>query len=146
MQRSKTDLIRKLAKTHRRSHQHYAAAFNEIFAGVREELGHGHSVNILDFGTFVARPVPERKTRHIRTKQMITVPAHQCVGFRPGDRLRKAVNRSRPGTATKRRGSTLKRLLGKHKLCGTPPPLLSTPNGNPPLSLLHAPIEMECFG
>jgi DNA-binding protein HU-beta len=103
MQLHKTDLIRKLAKKHRRSQQHYTDAVREIFEGIREELSNGHSVNILEFGTFLTRPIAERQTRSIRTQQTITIPAHQRVGFRPGERLRRTANKAAPKTNRKKK-------------------------------------------
>jgi nucleoid DNA-binding protein len=102
----KTDMIRKLASKHRRSQAHYQAAMTEIFEGITEQLGNGHSITLIGFGTFYARSRAEQKLKDIRSGKMLTVPAHHQVAFRAGNELRSAVKRVRAKkTASKRTGS-----------------------------------------
>jgi nucleoid DNA-binding protein len=113
----KTDLMRTLAKKHRRTQAHYAAALTEIFDGIREELASGHSVSILEFGTFYSRPVKEQQIRNLRSAGTLTVPAHHRVGFRPGEKLRQVVARvgMHKAPARQRKQSALKRMLSLGK-------------------------------
>lgn len=64
-------------------------AFAEL---VGEELGHGNSVSILNFGVFQSRASKARKGRNPKTGETIEIAARNRVKFLPGKHLKDAVN------------------------------------------------------
>jgi len=90
-----TDLVRGLAKRHRRSQAHYRTALTEILEGITSQLERGHSVQLTGWGTFYTRLQPATHIKHIRTGKPITVPAHQVAAFRSGTTLKQGIHKKR---------------------------------------------------
>lgn len=68
-------------------------ALNAVLDAIRNSLAGGNKVILTGFGSFDVREVKERKVRAIRGKnqgEMISVPAHKRVGFKPGSELNEA--------------------------------------------------------
>lgn len=62
-------------------------AFQET---IIDALKDGHSVRLMGFGTFVARPVAGRTIKAIRSQEPIHIPPSLRVGFMVGSVLRRA--------------------------------------------------------
>ena len=67
-------------------------ALNAVLASIVEAMRAGDRVVLTGFGTFEVREVKARKVRPIRganSGELIEVPAHNRVRFRPGEALAK---------------------------------------------------------
>ena len=56
-------------------------------------LEQGDGVALLGFGGFAVKSRPERKGRNPSTGKEITLPASKNVSFKPGSKLKAAINR-----------------------------------------------------
>ena len=66
------------------------AALNAVLDSIQEAVADGDRVTITGFGTFEIRKVRAKRMRPIRgdhAGSLITVPAHNRVGFKPGKNL-----------------------------------------------------------
>ncbi len=70
-----------------KSHEVLTAFTDEITAA----LTHGHSVNLVGFGSFVIRARAARSGKNPKTGEAIEIPASRTVGFRPGKVLKDAL-------------------------------------------------------
>jgi DNA-binding protein HU-beta len=68
---------------------------------IEETLRAGQPVMLPGFGSFYTRKRQAGKIKHIRTGQMIAVPARRIAGFRAGEILKRAVAGQRRGKATR---------------------------------------------
>ena len=69
------------------------AALNAVLESIQEALAGGNKVVLTGFGSFDVRNVRASRVRAIRGAQagnLITVPAHNRVGFKVGSELRGA--------------------------------------------------------
>ena len=64
-----------------------------------EHLASGGRIEIRGFGSFSLRFRPERVGRNPRTGTPVSLPARYAVGFKPGMKLRKRVDRESRGPA-----------------------------------------------
>lgn len=64
-----------------------------VFGVIRRELERGDEVQIIGFGKFHVRDRKERDVLNPRTGEKITISAHKCPYFTPGESLKRAVNR-----------------------------------------------------
>ena len=98
----KTDLIRKVAKETRLSQRVVNDVVRESLAAITQALSRGQDVVLPGFGTFYTKQRQESQVRHIRTGEVLTIPAMRQADFRVGDLLRQAVRkeprRGRPRT------------------------------------------------
>ncbi len=95
----KTDLVRKVAKETRLSQRIVSDVVTESLAAITEALSRGQDVVLPGFGTFYTKQRKEGQVRHIRTREVIAIPALRQADFRVGELLRQAVRkeRRRPG-------------------------------------------------
>lgn len=91
MQLTKTTFIRQLSQAHQRPQKHYAAALEDILAGIQQSLAQGHTIAFLGFGAFYTHKQPAAHIKQIGSGRTVTIPAHARVGFRVGEALRRAV-------------------------------------------------------
>ncbi len=69
-------------------------ALNAVLETITEALKEGNAVTLTGFGTFEVREVKPRQVRAIRgaqAGQLVEVPGHRRVGFRPGTELGRAL-------------------------------------------------------
>jgi DNA-binding protein HU-beta len=85
------DLIRALAKKHRRPQTHYHAATTELLAEISTQLSRGHTIRLIGFGSFYTRHQPTSTVKDLRSGKKITIPAHRVAAFRAGAWLKNAV-------------------------------------------------------
>ena len=70
-----------------------AHAFLDGFVEVvKEAVGKGEDVSIVDFGQFCVAERVARKARDFRTGKEMMVPAMKVVKFKPGKSLKEAAN------------------------------------------------------
>ena len=89
----KSDMTARVAAKLDVSRAQGEAALNAVLDSVQEALAAGDRVVLTGFGSFEVRQVRARRVRPIRGGQagsLITVPAHQRVGFTAGAELSKA--------------------------------------------------------
>jgi DNA-binding protein HU-beta len=96
----KTELIRRVARQTRLSQRVVADVMEASQRQIEETLRSGQAVTLPGFGTFYTRQRQAGKIQHIRTQQMIAVPARRIAAFRAGTVLKRAVAGKR-----RRRGS-----------------------------------------
>lgn len=63
-----------------------------IFEHIEESLANGEKVQVPGFGTFVVSARKERQGRNPRTGEALTIAASNNVRFKPGKKLKDAVN------------------------------------------------------
>ncbi len=91
----KEDLIRDLAKKHRRSIEHYSTALNEILEGIQGNLADGREVILTGFGSFYTRTHKGGKAMNFKTKQPMEYKPVRLAVFRAGTLLKQAVRRKK---------------------------------------------------
>ena len=91
----KTDLVRKVAKETRLSQRIVGDVLTESLAQIAEALSRGQSVVLPGFGTFYTKDRKEGHVQHIRTRELIPIPAMRQADFRVGELLRQAVRRGK---------------------------------------------------
>ncbi len=92
---NKEELIKHLAKKHRRSQQHYRTAITEIFESITEKLADGKEIQLIGFGTFYTRQHKGGKGTNFKTKQQIEYKPVRQAAFRPGNQLKRAVRKKK---------------------------------------------------
>lgn len=68
---------------------------DEFFESIRDALEQGHDVKLSGFGNFVLRDKTARPGRNPKTGEMVPVTARRVVTFKPGSKLKKAVESSK---------------------------------------------------
>jgi len=95
----KTDLIRNVAKETRLSRRIVDDVVRASLDAISQALRDGQTVVLPGFGTFYTKERKASTVRHIRTGEVIEIPALRQADFRVGDLLRRAVRK-----APRRRG------------------------------------------
>ncbi len=90
---NKTELIAKLAHTCELTQKEADQAINAFVSAITDTLGRGHDVALIGFGSFCVKHRPERKGRNPATGKELTLPASKAVVFKPGSKLKAAVNK-----------------------------------------------------
>ncbi len=88
---TKDELVKRIAKNTRYPQKTVLEVLNTATKEIRNGLKEGKRVQLIGFGTFYVSKRGESKVRHIKTKEVITVPPRNVAKFRAGDLLRKAV-------------------------------------------------------
>ena len=86
----KSDLSAKVAAKTGASKAQGESSLRAVLDSIREELAAGNRVVVTGFGTFEVRDIKARKVRHItgaKVGELVTVPKHKRVGFKPGAEL-----------------------------------------------------------
>ncbi|MBI2865561.1 MAG: HU family DNA-binding protein [Chloroflexi bacterium] len=96
----KSDLVRKVAAKAGMTGAKATAAVNATFEAITEAAGQGEEVRLIGFGSFKVSETKERRGRHPRTGQPITIAAGRRVSFSPGSKLTDAVAIKKPKART----------------------------------------------
>jgi DNA-binding protein HU-beta len=91
----KQELIRQLAKKHRRPQEHYQTALTNILDSIQEHLAEGREVILTGFGTFYTRTKKGGRGLNFKTKKPMDYKAVRQAAFRPGAILKQAVRRKK---------------------------------------------------
>ena len=80
----KTELIRRVARETRLSQREVAAVLDAAQQLIARTLQGGQRVTLPGFGTFYTRPRQATRIQHIRTREVITLPAGtaRSIAFR----------------------------------------------------------------
>ena len=87
----KTDVIRKVAKETRLSQRIVSDVLTESLMTITRALREGQEVVLPGFGTFYTKDRKAGTVKHIRTREVIDIPAMRQADFRAGEVLRRAV-------------------------------------------------------
>jgi DNA-binding protein HU-beta len=98
----KTELIRQVARQTRLRRRVVGDVVNASQRLIAQTLRAGQRVTLPGFGTFYTRKRRAGKVKHIRTHQLIAVPARTRAAFRVGEVLKRAVAGKRRGKAARR--------------------------------------------
>jgi len=93
---NKQDLIGAVADASGLSRADAAKAVEAIFESISDELRRGGDVRLVGFGTFTTAKRPASSGRNPRTGEPMQISASTQAKFKPGKRLKEAVN-SRSG-------------------------------------------------
>ncbi len=86
-----TAIVQTVALRTRLSVSDADAAVREFLTALTEQLADGCTITLPGFGTFATTDRPAQQVRHVRTGQVMTIPAHRRVTFRVGKDLRQAL-------------------------------------------------------
>lgn len=89
---TKAELAERIAETTDISKAKAEQVINSATDTISDMLSVGESVTIKGFGTFEAKARKERQGRNPRTGKEITIAAKTVVNFKPGKKLKEAVN------------------------------------------------------
>lgn len=85
---NRTDLISKVAERAEVTKAEATKCVNTVLGVIADNLTKGDKELALpDFGRFFVKQVPERKGINPRTKEQITIEAHEKVVFKPSENL-----------------------------------------------------------
>ncbi len=90
----KTDIVRKVAKETRLSQRVVDDVLRETLTTVTQALRDGQTIVLPGFGTFYTKQRKAGQVRHIRTAEVIEIPAMRQADFRVGELLRQAVRKA----------------------------------------------------
>jgi DNA-binding protein HU-beta len=68
-------------------------ALNSVLKAIENALSEGKKVPFVGFGSFEVVERPAREARVPSTGKLVKVPAHKSVKFKPGSKLKEAVNK-----------------------------------------------------
>jgi DNA-binding protein HU-beta len=97
----KTELIRRVARETRLSHRIVADVVEVTQRLIEQTLHTGQRVTLPGFGSFYTRKRQAGRVKHIRTGQMIAVPARTIAAFHAGEVLKRVVAGKRRHKAAK---------------------------------------------
>jgi DNA-binding protein HU-beta len=86
------DLKRAVAKNTGLSDAQADNAVRAVFASIESALADGQEVTISGFGSFRVAERPARDGLHPQTRQPMKIEARRSPAFKPGARLKRAVN------------------------------------------------------
>jgi DNA-binding protein HU-beta len=86
------DLKRAVAKSTGLSDAQADNAVRAVFASIEGALADGQEVTISGFGSFRVAERPARDGLHPQTRQPMKIEARRSPAFKPGARLKRAVN------------------------------------------------------
>lgn len=88
---NKAELVSFVAKEAGLKKKDAENAVNAFLKGVKETLGKGEKVALVDFGTFEAKKRSARKGKNPQTGEEIIIPETVVPCFKPGKKLKEAV-------------------------------------------------------
>jgi DNA-binding protein HU-beta len=90
----KTDIVRTVAKETRLSQRIVDDVLTATLDTITHSLRDGQTVVLPGFGTFYTKERKASQVRHIRTGEVIDIPALRQADFRVGELLRQAVRKA----------------------------------------------------
>lgn len=91
------DLKRAVAKQTGLNDSQADAAVRAVFTTIEESLSKGDEVSISGFGAFHVAERPAREGLHPQTRKPMRIEARKSPVFKPGARLKRAVNGDEAG-------------------------------------------------
>ena len=76
------------------------AVLQECLDEIIDELGQGNRLEFRDFGVFEVRERKARTAQNPKTLEPVPVPAKRTVKFKPGRRMKEAMEAEAPGAAS----------------------------------------------
>jgi len=90
-----SSLVKHVARTKRFSQGTVAEVLRGVTQAIRQEVAQGNKVRLTDFGTFYSGWKGPTKVRHIRTQQIMEIPAMLTPKFRAGKTFKRSVQKKR---------------------------------------------------
>lgn len=85
---NRTELIAQVAQRAEITKADAAKYVNAVFGVVADNMVKGDKeLSLPDFGRFFVKQVPERQGLNPRTKEKITIEAHEKIVFKPSDNM-----------------------------------------------------------
>ncbi len=85
---NRTELIAQVAQRAEITKADAAKYVNAVFGVVADNMVKGDKeLSLPDFGRFFVKQVPERQGVNPRTKEKITIDAHEKIVFKPSDNM-----------------------------------------------------------
>lgn len=88
---NKNDIIHAVAEQSGLSKANAARAVDALLEAISVELVKGGSVQLIGFGTFAVQQRAARTGRNPKTGAELAIPAHAAPVFKPGQKLKEAV-------------------------------------------------------
>lgn len=85
---NKKEFISKIAEKRDLTKTYVAEALNMVLDEITDQILEGEDLALIGFGHFKVEEVAERKARNPQTGEMITVPPHRRVKFKPSKNVR----------------------------------------------------------
>ena len=89
---NRKDLVNGIAESTGKTKKDSKIALEAILNIMKEELGNGGEIKLVNFGTFKVINRKARKGRNPRTGEVIDIPAKNVVKFKAGKALKEAVD------------------------------------------------------
>jgi DNA-binding protein HU-beta len=87
----KNELVRVLAERTDITLMKAGEVFDTVFETLVESLVNNQSITVQGFGVWAVKQRPARKAKNLQTGEVVDVPAHGAVTFRPAKALKVAV-------------------------------------------------------
>ncbi len=92
MATGKAELVREISQKTGLTQKQGTEFLNAFVETIEEKLARGEKVQIIGFGTFMARKREAREGRKPGTNEKITIPASIVPSFKPGKSLKDRLN------------------------------------------------------
>ena len=89
---NKKELINLLAKEYQWTHKKSTAYIEQLFEIIKEKIQQGHKVTLKNIGSFYLQKRAKRKVMHPKTKEILTIPERNVIGFKPSTITLKKLN------------------------------------------------------
>lgn len=93
---TKIELVNSLIEKHNITKQDAKNLVESFFEEIRVALENGEEVKLSGFGNFELRDKASRPGRNPKTGECVPVSARRVVVFKPGQKLRSRVEKSKP--------------------------------------------------
>lgn len=90
---TKRDVVERIAEKNGLKKTEVKAVLQDFLDEIITELGDGNRLEFRDFGVFEVRERKARTAQNPKTLEPVTVPAKSAVKFKPGRRMREALER-----------------------------------------------------
>jgi integration host factor subunit beta len=114
---TKRDSVERIAEKTGLKKTDVKAVLQEFLDEIIDELGQGNRLEFRDFGVFEVRERKARTAQNPKTPEPVPVPAKRTVKFKPGRRMKEALEAEAPAT------------ISSEQIEPKPASLAGTPNG-----------------
>ncbi|KWX88219.1 DNA-binding protein [Paenibacillus riograndensis] len=89
---NKTDLVNNISEKSGLAKKDVETVLNGVLGEITDALAQGDKVQLIGFGTFETRKRSGRSGRHPQTVTPLEIPESTVPAFKPGNKLKEAVN------------------------------------------------------
>lgn len=91
----KEEIVTRVANETGYSQKMVGDIVDTLIKDITDEMSNGNKVQFMGFGTFEPKEMAERMGRNPHTNQPVPIPARIVPSFKPGNRLKAAVTRTK---------------------------------------------------